>query len=307
MITHPTIKGSGVAIITPFDAKGNVDEASLRRLVNHLADGGIDVLVALGTTGESVTLTKDEKRRVQEIVLDENAGRCSVMLGIGGNNTNEVAENLQHADLHGIEAVLSVAPYYNKPNQEGHFQHYKIIAEASPKPLLLYNVPGRTGVNMSAETTLRIAHECQNVCGIKEASGNMEQIMQIIRQRPNGFLVISGDDALTFPLIACGADGVISVVANAYPALFSEMVHRSMDGDFLAARPIHLALLEFTRLMFADGSPAGIKAALKLLNICDEFVRLPLVTVRADIYQAIEKEMQHLKHIHIQSSSKKLI
>ncbi len=302
MNTHPTIKGSGVAIITPFDPKGNVDEQALRRLVNHLAEGGIDVLVALGTTGESVTLSKDEKKRVQEIVLDENAGRCAVMLGVGGNNTHEVVETLQHTDMNGIAAILSVAPYYNKPNQEGHFQHYKLVAEASAKPVMLYNVPGRTGVNMTAETTLRIAHECKNVCGVKEASGNMEQIMQIIRQRPDGFLVHSGDDALTLPLLACGADGVISVVANAYPLLFSEMTRRAMDGDVVSARPIHYALLEFTRLMFADGSPAGIKSALKLLGICEEFVRLPLVNVRSDIYGAIEREMQHIKHFHLQAT-----
>ena len=300
MSTHPTIKGSGVAIITPFDPKGNVDEQALRRLVNHLAEGGMDVLVAMGTTGESVTLSKDEKKRIQNIVLEENAGRCAVMLGIGGNNTQEVVETLQHTDFHGIEAVLSVAPYYNKPNQEGHFQHYKHVAEASPRPVMLYNVPGRTGVNMTAETTLRIAQECRNVCGIKEASGNMEQIMNILRLRPEGFLVHSGDDALTLPLLACGADGVISVVANAYPALFSEMTRRVMDGHVAAARPIHFALLEFTRLMFADGSPAGIKAALKMLGICDEFVRLPLVNVRADIYAAIEQEMQQLKRFHLQ-------
>jgi len=302
MRAQPAIKGTGAAIITPFDQAGRVDEFSLRRLVSHLADGGLDVLVVLGTTGESVTLTKDEKKQIQEIVLAENAGRCRVILGIGGNNTAEIAEILEHTDFTGIDAVLSVSPYYSKPTQEGIFQHYKVVADASPRPVVLYNVPGRTGSNMTAETTLRIADECRNVCGIKEASGNLEQIMQIINKRPAGFLMLSGDDALTLPIIACGGEGVISVVANAFPSLFSEMVNAAMDGNFTRARRFHYPLLEFTRLIFADGNPAGVKAALKVLGICEEFLRLPLTNVRPEIFGAIEKEVQVLRRLDLKTA-----
>lgn len=296
---YTALKGTGVAIITPFDPAGQIDESALRRLVNHLADGGIDTLVVLGTTGESVVLNKEEKKRIQEIVLSENKGRCRVMLGIGGNNTAELLDSIARTDFIGIDAILSVSPYYNKPNQEGIYQHYKLLAEASPRPILLYNVPGRTGSNMTAETTLRLAHDCKNICGIKEASGNLEQIMQIIRHRPEHFLVISGDDALTLPIIAAGGDGVISVSANAFPMQVSTMVRYCLDGNVAEARPLHYALTEFTRLLFADGSPAGIKAALKLLHISGETVRLPLVNVRPDIYQAIEREVQHIKALHL--------
>ena len=299
MRVQPAIKGTGAAIITPFDRAGRVDEAALRRLVSHLATGGLDVLVVLGTTGESVTLSKDEKKQIQEVVLHENAGRCRVILGIGGNNTAEITETLQHTDFTGIDAVLSVSPYYNKPNQEGIFQHYKLVAEASPRPVVLYNVPGRTGSNITAETTLRIAEEFRNVCGIKEASGNLEQIMQIIHKRPQGFLVLSGDDALTLPILACGGEGVISVVANAFPALFVEMVNAGMEGNFTRARRFHYPMLEFTRLLFSDGNPAGVKAALKVLGICEEIVRLPLTNVRPDIFGAIEREVHLLRRLDL--------
>lgn len=296
------LSGTGVAIITPFDATGAPDLGALRLLVNHLADGGVDVIVVLGTTGEAVTLTDAEQRSVVQTVVETNAGRCAVMLGVGGNNTRALEHKLKNLDFTGIDAVLSVSPYYNKPNQEGIFQHYKILSEASPKPLMLYNVPGRTGSNMLPETTLRIAEECRNVCGIKEASGNMDQIMQIIRRRPENFLVISGDDALTLPIIAAGGDGVISVAANAFPKLYSEMVRLCLAGHFDDALPIHNAMLEFIRLLFADGSPGGIKAALKLLGICDEYVRLPLVNVRPEIFKALEHEVHSLRHLSVKTA-----
>jgi len=288
------LKGTGVAIVTPFDVNARVDEQALRALVNHLAGNQINQLVVMGTTGESVVLTREEKRRVQQIVLEENAGRCRVLLGIGGNNTRELVDTMKQTDFNGIDAILSVSPYYNKPTQEGIFQHYKMLASESPKPIMLYNVPGRTGSNMTAETTLRIAHEISNVCGIKEASGNMEQIMQIIRDRPEHFLVISGDDALTLPILAAGGDGVISVSANAYPAQVSEMVQACLNARFDEARPLHYALSEFTRLLFADGNPGGIKAALKILGIADEVVRLPLVNVRPEVYAGLEKEIERI-------------
>lgn len=295
MFTH--LKGTGVAIVTPFDVEGHIDEQALVSLVGHLASNHIDQLVVLGTTGESVVLSKEEKRRVQQIVLEANAGRCRVLLGIGGNNTAELVETIRHTDFSGIDAILSVSPYYNKPTQEGIFKHYKVLAAESPRPIMLYNVPGRTGSNMTAETTLRIANEIENVCGIKEASGNMEQIMQIIRDRPAHFLVISGDDALTLPIMAAGGDGVISVSANAFPAQVSAMVKECLNGRYHEARQLHYALSEFTRLLFADGNPAGIKAALKLLRITEEHLRLPLVNVKPEIYAAIEAEIEKINHL----------
>lgn len=296
MNVRPAIKGSGAAIITPFDSQGKLDKDALKRLVNFWAEGGLDVLVVLGTTGESVTLSKSEKQEIINAVIDHNQGRCALMLGIGGNNTAQVCEDLAKADLKHFEAVLSVAPYYNKPTQEGLFQHYKAVSEASAKPILLYNVPGRTGSNMTADTTIRLAKECPNICGIKEASGNLEQIMQIIRQKPEHFLVISGDDALTLPIIASGGDGVISVVANAFPREFTAMVHAALAGNFVLARQYHYQLLEFARLIFAEGNPAGVKAALKIIGICDETVRLPLMNVSPALFGSIEREVKHIQH-----------
>lgn len=296
---HNSLKGTGVAIVTPFDDGGNVDFTSLKGIINHLATGGIDVMVVMGTTGESVVLTKEEKKQILACVLDENAGRSRVMLGIGGNHTAELLKTIGETDFTGIDAVLSVSPYYNKPNQEGIFQHYKALAEACPRPIMLYNVPGRTGSNMLAETTLRIAHEIPNICGIKEASGNMEQIMQIIKGKPENFLVISGDDALTLPIMACGGEGVISVSANAFPAQVSAMVRACMENDFEKARLIHFAFLEFTRLLFADGNPGGIKAAMKILGLCGETVRLPLVNINPSVYEAIAREITEIRDFEL--------
>ena len=295
------LNGTGVAIITPFDVTGRPDILALRKLVDHLAENDINNIVVLGTTGESVTLSESEQRLVVETVIEQNAGRCAVTVGMGGNNTAALEQKMKSFDFTGIDGILSVSPYYNKPTQEGIFRHYEVLGNAAPRPILLYNVPGRTGSNMLADTTLRIAEECKNIAGIKEASGNMEQIMNIIRNKPKNFLVISGDDALTLPILAAGGDGVISVVANALPKLFSTMVNYSMQNRYQDALPLHNAMLEFTRLMFVDGNPGGIKAALMVLGITDEYVRLPLVNVRPEIFKAIEHETNQLKNFHFKA------
>jgi len=295
------LNGTGVAIITPFDVTGRPDILALRKLVDHLAENDINNIVVLGTTGESVTLSESEQRLVVETVIEQNAGRCAVTVGMGGNNTAALEQKMKSFDFTGIDGILSVSPYYNKPTQEGIFRHYEVLGNTAPRPILLYNVPGRTGSNMLADTTLRIAEECKNIAGIKEASGNMEQIMNIIRNKPKNFLVISGDDALTLPILAAGGDGVISVVANALPKLFSTMVNYSMQNRYQDALPLHNAMLEFTRLMFVDGNPGGIKAALMVLGITDEYVRLPLVNVRPEIFKAIEHETNQLKNFHFKA------
>lgn len=268
--------GTGVAIVTPFTAKGVVDTAALSNLVKHLHKGKIDYIVLLGTTGESVTLSKEEKNLVIETVLKANKGHLPLVLGIGGNNTAEVVENLKQADLKPFTAILSVAPYYNKPNQEGYYQHYKAVSQATKKDIILYNVPGRTGSNVTWETQVRIAKDFKNIVATKEASGNMEQIMKIIKNKPKDFMVISGDDNLTLPIIAAGGLGVISVVAQAYPKQYSEMVRLSLKHKFEAAQKLHYSLIDITDQLFADGNPGGIKFALSLLKICSAHVRLPL-------------------------------
>lgn len=285
--------GTGVAIVTPFDAQGKPDIYALSHLVSHLAENGIDFIVVMGTTGESVSLSDEEQVLVKEIVVSANAGRCALMLGLGGNNTAELERKLSRTDFSGYQGILSVSPYYNKPSQEGILRHYEVLASASPLPIMLYNVPGRTGSNMLADTTLRLS-AISNIMGIKEASGNLEQISIIIRDKPQHFSVLSGDDALTLPILASGGDGVISVVANAFPKMFSLMVRKCMNNDLAAALPLHLDLLEFTRLLFADGNPGGIKAALKILGLCDEHVRLPLVNIKPELYQALVRETQRL-------------
>ena len=291
---HP-LSGTGVAIITPFNKDGSVDLPALKKLVNHQKEGNTDVLVVLGTTGETATLSEQEKEQVINTVIAENAGHCRIVLGVGGNNTAALVHQLENFKYAGVDGILSVSPYYNKPTQEGIFQHYKALSNASPLPIILYNVPGRTGSNMLASTTLRIAKECKNVVGIKEASGNMEQVMDILNHRHPDFLVLSGDDPLTLPMLACGGDGVISVTANAFPRLCSQMVNAFSAGDYATAREIHFKLLEITKLFFVDGNPVGIKYALKLLNICEEFVRLPLVGVREETKGAIENELNKLR------------
>jgi 4-hydroxy-tetrahydrodipicolinate synthase len=275
----PRFPGTGVALVTPFLDSGEIDFAALTRIVEHLTRGDVDYLVVLGTTGESATLSPKEKQQVFAHVAAVNAGRRPLVAGIGGNDTRSVVQDLQAFRPQGYDAVLSVSPYYNKPAQEGICRHYRAVAEACPLPLILYNVPGRTGMNMSAETTLRIARDSPNVIGIKEASGNLDQVMRILRDKPDGFEVISGDDAITLPLIALGATGVISVIGNAYPKTFSDMVRRCLAGDFAGARSDHFRLLEAVETLFAEGSPPGIKAYLHGLGLCGEAVRLPAVPV----------------------------
>ena len=271
--------GTGVAIITPFQADGQIDYDALSRLIDYLIDGGVEYIVSLGTTGESATLTNEERKQVWAFTAKAVNGRINVVAGIGGNNTAEVVEQLKQFDTTGYDAILSASPHYNKPTQEGIYQHYKAMAGNTTLPIILYNVPSRTGSNISAETVVRLAYEFKNIIGIKEASGNFDQINQIMRDKPESFMVISGDDPVTLPMMALGAVGVISVVGNALPRKTSDMVRHCLAGDFDAARPIHSALIDFIRLMFIEGSPAGVKTALKNLGVCDDYMRLPLVQV----------------------------
>jgi 4-hydroxy-tetrahydrodipicolinate synthase len=281
-------KGSGVALVTPFNQDMQIDFDALASLVEYQIENGTDFLVVQGTTGESPTLSKSEKTDVLNEVIEINEGRCKIVYGAGGNNTAAVAELL--ADLpKGVDGILSVSPYYNKPIQKGIVAHYKIVADSTDLPIILYNVPGRTGSNVSPETTLELA-EVKNIVAVKEASGNMEQIMQIIKYRPSGFGVLSGDDNLTMPLIAAGADGVISVVANAFPALFSSMVHAAIRGDLDAARKAHYTLFDVTKMFFEQGNPGGVKAALAHMDLMDEYMRLPLFPVSEELRKRIEKE-----------------
>lgn len=273
------LRGTGVAMVTPFDANGQVDFPALEKLSEHLINGGADYLVVMGTTGESVTLTKHEKQEVLDSVLKTNANRLPVVLGVGGNNTAEVCAQLNSLNTDGLSAILSVSPAYNKPTQDGIYAHFQAISHASPLPIILYNVPGRTASNMEATTTLRLAKDFENIVAIKEASGNLDQCMQIIKNRPEKFLVISGDDNLSLPLIACGADGVISVGANALPKQFSSLISKSLNGNFDEARSTHYKLVDIINLLFKEGNPAGVKCVLKELGICEENVRLPLVQV----------------------------
>jgi 4-hydroxy-tetrahydrodipicolinate synthase len=281
-------KGSGVALVTPFNQDMQIDFDALASLVEYQIENGTDFLVVQGTTGESPTLSKSEKMDVLNEVIEINEGRCKIVYGVGGNNTAAVAESL--ADLpKGVDGILSVSPYYNKPIQKGIVAHYRIVADSTDLPIILYNVPGRTGSNVAPETTLELA-EVRNIVAVKEASGNMEQIMQIIKYRPSGFGVLSGDDNLTMPLIAAGADGVISVVANAFPALFSNMVHAAMCGELDVARAAHYKLFDVTKMFFEQGNPGGVKAALAHMELMDEYMRLPLFPVSDDLRKRIEKE-----------------
>jgi 4-hydroxy-tetrahydrodipicolinate synthase len=286
--------GTGVALVTPFHKYGTVDFNSLKKIIEHLLAGKVDYLVVLGTTGETATMSKDERNAVCQFVIEVVEGRVPVVIGIGGNNTQVILETISHFDFAGIDGILSVTPYYNKPQQKGLYYHYKSIASVSPLPLVLYNVPGRTGVNMSAETTLRLAHEFPNIVGVKEASGNLIQVMKIIKGRPNGFSVISGDDALTLPMIAVGADGVISVVANAFPKEFSNMVRFARAGKLTDANQLHYRLFDFIETLFEDGSPSGIKAALEILGLAPNNLRLPLVKVNKAILIQLQTQIDEL-------------
>lgn len=294
-MSNKNLRGTGVAIVTPFDKKGQVDTKALSNLVKHLHDGKVDYLVVLGTTGESVTLSKEEKKLVIDTVIKANHNKLPLVLGIGGNNTQEVVDTIQHTDLKHFEAILSVAPYYNKPNQEGYYQHYKAVSKATKKDIILYNVPGRTGSNVTWETQIRIAKDFKNIVATKEASGNIEQIMKVIKNKPKGFMVISGDDNLTLPIIAAGGDGVISVVANAFPKDYSEMVRLSLKHKFTEAQKLHYGLVDITDQLFADGNPGGIKYALSLLKICDTYLRLPLCEPNDKVKQTLAHLIKHYK------------
>ncbi len=290
-------KGTGVAIVTPFKSDSSIDFASLGRVINHVINGGVNYIVALGTTGESVTLTRDEKKAVVSYVIEVIDNRIPLVIGIGGNSTQEVINCIRHSNLTGVDGILSVAPYYNKPNQRGLFQHFKEIATCSPISVILYNVPGRTCSNISSDTCINLAKECENIIAVKEASGDMAQIMRIIRGKPENFSVISGDDMMTLPIIAAGGSGVISVLANAFPAQTSELVNHSLKSNLKSAREIQLRFLEMIELLFIDGNPAGVKAMLNIMNICQNYLRLPLVPVNRTIYTRIQKEIDEVNKI----------
>ena len=279
-----------MALVTPFKADGSVDFDGLRNLINYLIDGKVEYLVSLGTTGEASTLNKEEKKKIWEFTAEINDGRLPLVAGIGGNDTLSVAKNIADFNISGYDAILSASPYYNKPTQEGIYQHYKYLSESSALPMFLYNVPGRTGSNMTSETTCRLAHDFKNIIGMKEASGSFDQFNQIMRDKPEDFLLISGDDPVAMPMIAIGAVGVISVIGNALPRQLSDMVRLCLQGDYKAALPLHLNLIEFTRLMFVEGNPAGAKAALKHFGVCEDHLRLPLVNVSESILQQIIAE-----------------
>ncbi len=275
---QPIFTGTGVALITPFRrSQETVDFTKLEALIEKIVTSGVDYIVALGTTSEAATMTESERSAVQEFIVETVGGRVPIMLGLGGNNTLSLTDTLARTNFEGISGLLSVTPYYNKPNQRGLMAHYRSVAEASPVPVVMYNVPGRTGVNLSAETTLALAAECPNIIGIKEASGNMQQVMEILRQRPAGFRVISGDDSLTFPMMALGADGVISVMANALPQEMSQMVHFALKGDYKRALLLHNRMLPLMNAIFDEGNPTGIKALLEADGAISNILRLPLV------------------------------
>jgi 4-hydroxy-tetrahydrodipicolinate synthase len=273
------LRGTGVAIVTPFNKDGSINFKCLKKLINHLINGKVDYLVPLGTTGESVTLNSDEKIALLDFVAEVVDKRVPIVVGIGGNNTRDIIKQFSSIDLSNVDAVLSVSPYYNKPSQKGIYQHYKMIANESPVPIILYNVPSRTGSNITADTTIALANDFEQIIGIKEASGDFEQIMRIINEQPKNFLVISGDDLITLPMIASGADGVISVVANAFPKRFSEMTRVALKGQLDKARQLYYPLHDLIPMLFSHGSPAGIKTVLSLMDICEEHVRLPLVQI----------------------------
>lgn len=287
-------QGTGVAMVTPFNTDGSVDYEGLGKLIDFQIKGGVEYLVSLGTTGESATLTKEEKKSVWKFTAEKVAGRLPLVAGIGGNNTYEILKNLEEFDTAGYDAILSVSPYYNKPSQEGIYQHYKAIAGSAPLPVILYNVPARTGSNMSAETTLRLANEFKTFIGVKEASGNFDQFNAILANKPKDFLFISGDDGVTLPLIAMGASGIISVVANAIPGVFSDMVRLCLQTRFEEARTLHYKVLHFTTLMFAEGNPAGVKEALRHLDISGNALRLPLVPVSEELSRKIATELEKI-------------
>ncbi|MBR0489693.1 MAG: 4-hydroxy-tetrahydrodipicolinate synthase [Prevotella sp.] len=294
-MTNNIFKGLGIALITPFKKDGSVDYEALERVIDYQLNNGADFLCILATTGETPCLTADEKVAIKQLVVKLVAGRIPIVMGCGGNNTAAVVEELKNTDWSGIDGILSVCPYYNKPSQEGLYQHFKAIAKASPLPVILYNVPGRTGINLKAETTCRLANDCENIVAIKEASGSLEQVDDIIKNRPDGFDVLSGDDALTFPMVASGAAGVISVIGNALPKEFSRMIRYEFRGEYEPARRIHHKFTELYQLLFVDGNPAGVKALLHEMGMIENELRLPLVPTRIATMQKMAAILKELR------------
>ena len=294
-MAHNIFKGLGIALITPFQEDGSVDYKSLMRLVEYQLNSGADFFCILATTGETPTLTADEKQKIKNLIVDLVGGRVPILMGCGGNNTAAIVHELQTGDFQGVDGILSVCPYYNKPSQEGLYQHFKAISAATSLPIVLYNVPGRTGVNMQAATTVRLARDCRNIVAIKEASGNLEQVDEIIKNKPNDFDVISGDDALTFPMVSCGAVGVISVIGNALPKEFSKMIRLQMRGEYDPARKIHHRFTDLFSLLFVDGNPAGVKAMLSEMGFIENVLRLPLVPMRIKNMQRMSEILKELK------------
>ena len=292
---HNIFRGLGIALITPFTENGAVDYDAMKRIVEYQLSNGADFLCILATTGATPCLTKQEKEDIKKYIIDLVAGRIPILMGCGGNNTSAVVDELQNGDFKGIDGILSVCPYYNKPSQEGLYQHFKAISSATSLPIVLYNVPGRTGINLKAETTVRLARECENIVAIKEASGSLEQVDEILKNKPEGFAVLSGDDSLTYPMIACGADGVISVIGNALPKEFSRMIRLEKNGEFEAAVKIHHKFTDLYSLLFVDGNPAGVKALLHEMGYIKNVLRLPLVPTRVATVQKMSQILKDLK------------
>jgi 4-hydroxy-tetrahydrodipicolinate synthase len=288
-------RGTGVAMITPFKSDTSIDFKALEKVVNHIIDGGVNYLVLLGTTSEAVTLSAEEKEAVVSYVIEINNNRVPIVVGIGGNCTQQVVTSILRTDFSGISGILSVAPYYNKPGQKGIYQHFKAIAEVTPVPIIIYNVPGRTSSNIDADTCVKLAWDFKNIVAVKEASGDLNQVMKIIRDSPDDFMVISGDDMISLPLIACGCDGVISVLGNAFPAEWSEMIRVALKSNVKQAAEIHYKYLEMIELMFVDGNPAGVKGILQNLGICQNSVRLPLTSLTRNTASKITSIMEDLK------------
>ncbi|MGM9713989.1 MAG: 4-hydroxy-tetrahydrodipicolinate synthase [Prevotella sp.] len=288
-------RGLGIALITPFTENGDVDFDALKRIVEYQLSNGADFLCILATTGETPCLTKQEKHDIKNFIVDMVNGKIPILMGCGGNNTAAVVDELQNGDFKGIDGILSVCPYYNKPSQEGLYQHFKAISSATSLPVVLYNVPGRTGINLKAETTVRLARECENIVAVKEASGNLEQVDEILKNKPEGFAVLSGDDSLTYPMIACGAEGVISVIGNALPKEFSRMIRLEKNGEFEAAVKIHHKFTDLYSLLFVDGNPAGVKALLHEMGYIKNVLRLPLVPTRVGTVQKMSQILKDLK------------
>lgn len=288
MSLRDTLKGTGVALVTPFKSNFDIDFDALGKVIDFVIEGGVEYLVTLGTTGEAPTLDRSEKIDIVTYTFEKADGRVPVVIGIGGNNTHELVRDLQTFPVEKAAAVLSASPYYSKPSQDGLYYHYKALADASPRPVLLYNVPGRTGRNVTADTTIRLANEVGNIAGIKEASGDMIQCMQVLRDRPEDFLVVSGDDNLVLPQIACGMDGVISVAANCFPKYFSEMTRLCIAGDFKAAKVINDKLIEGYELLFSENNPAGVKAFLAEQGLIQNYLRLPLVPLSNGLYSKVQ-------------------